>query len=69
MRDNPTLRHGDYQANRVWAFEYTEGTATNQRTLTFDRTVNGLASFGQDNSGEVYLVLRGSGEVVKVVAR
>lgn len=68
-----TYLYGDYGSGNVWAFEYANGSISNQRKLSFARSLNGsgigLASFGQDNSGELYIVLRGAGEVVKIVPR
>ena len=34
-----------------------------------DDSPKGLASFGQDNAGELYIVLRDAGEVFKIVPR
>jgi len=73
----PALRgvyfYGDYGSGNVWSFRYADGAATDHREVSFDRSLNGmgigLASFGQDNSGELYIVLRGAGEVVKIVPR
>lgn len=73
----PALRgsyfYGDYSSGNVWAFEYADGGATNEREIRFDRSLNGegngIASFGQDNAGELYIVLRDAGEVVKIVPR
>ena len=73
----PALRgtyfYADYQSNTVWAFEYSEGSAQNNRVIEFDRSIQGatggIASFGQDNAGELYIVLRNGGELVKIVPR
>lgn len=73
----PALRgsyfYGDYGSGNVWAFDYADGSISNQREITFDRSLkgagNGLASFGQDNAGELYIVLRDAGEVLKIVPR
>lgn len=68
-----TYLYGDYQSNVVWAFEYVDGAAQNNREIEFDRSIQGpnggIASFGQDNAGELYIVLRNGGEVVKIVPR
>ncbi|HEY6724212.1 MAG TPA: PQQ-dependent sugar dehydrogenase [Polyangiaceae bacterium] len=73
----PALRgtyfYGDYGSGNVWAFDYAGGSITNEREISFDRSLSGsgigLASFGQDNTGELYIVLRDAGEVLKIVPR
>lgn len=71
-----TYIYADYQSGTFWAFEYAEGSARNNRELTFDRQFQGsgmnapgIASFGQDNAGELYVVVRNAGELLKLVAR
>ena len=71
----PALRgsyfYGDYTSGNVWTFDYADGAISNQREIDLDRSLGGtgLASFGQDNAGELYVVLRDAGEVLKIVPR
>ena len=68
----PSLRgtyiYGDFSSNRIWAFDYVDGAAENQRTLfeTLDVGSQGITSFGQDALGEIYVVRRG-GQILKLV--
>jgi len=67
----PALRgyylYADYSAERVWAFRHEAGSAVDQQRLNLGGS-GPIASFGQDNEGEVYLVRR-SGSVERIVAR
>jgi hypothetical protein len=75
----PALRgtyfYADYQSGNFWAFDHTSGTLQNAREVSFvDRSFTGggnagISSFGQDNAGEMYFVLRGAGELLKIVPR
>lgn len=55
--------YGDFTTNRVWAFRYANGAAGEVTELTNDLgsdDLAGIASFGQDGEGNVYLVEIGS---------
>lgn len=68
----PALRgtyvYGDYSSTRIWAFDYVDGVADNQRTLFETPPVGeeGITSFGQDALGEIYVLRRG-GQILKLV--
>lgn len=69
-----TYFYGDYCSNRIWSFSY---TALNGVTNFTERTaelafqggagVSGLASFGQDAYGEIYICSLFNGRVFKIV--
>jgi glucose/arabinose dehydrogenase len=72
----PSLRgrylYGDYGSPRIWSFLWSGGQAVDPVELSSDletaTTVRGIASFGQDGAGEVYVVSRDSGQLFKIVA-
>jgi hypothetical protein len=55
--------YGDYCSGEVWSFRLREGKATEKRKEPF--TVAGLTSFGEDATGELYLV-SGSGVISRL---
>lgn len=60
---------GDYCSDDVGAFRWCEGAVTGEQRVADLRGVgNGLASFGEDNAGELYIGYAGDGTVVKIVA-
>ena len=66
--------YGDYEFNKVFSFVMKNGQATDEKDLTADLTeggvqISGLASFGEDNSGELYVVARASGRIYKIEAQ
>jgi glucose/arabinose dehydrogenase len=65
----PALRgryfYGDFYAGRIYSLRVRGGRATNVRTEPF--TVNGLAGFGEDPRGELYVVGLSEGRVYKLV--
>jgi glucose/arabinose dehydrogenase len=64
--------YGDYNKETFFKFVYADGAATAKADVTGDidpeSTVDGLASFGQDAAGEIYVVSLGSGEIYRIVA-
>lgn len=55
--------YGDFGSNRVWGFRYQGGAAVDQIELSGDlesEKLAGIASFGQDGEGNVYVVEIGS---------
>ena len=62
---------GDYEADRVYKLELVDGSATNVEDLTPgidpNNRLNGLASFGEDARGELYIISL-SGEVYRIIA-
>jgi hypothetical protein len=65
----PALRgryfYGDFYAARIYSLRVRAGRATSVRTESF--TVNGLAAFGEDPRGELYVVALSEGRVYKLV--
>ncbi|WP_437897962.1 PQQ-dependent sugar dehydrogenase [Sorangium sp. So ce124] len=63
----PALRgkylFGDYASDRVWMLTWKDGVATPRSSLSQDlaseSTIQGLASFGEDAAGELYIVSYG----------
>jgi hypothetical protein len=51
----------------VWAFRYQGGSAVDRRVVDASGS-GGISSFGQDNTGEIYVVRR-SGPIQKIVAQ
>jgi len=60
-----TYLYGDYMTARVWALTSPGGTPSEVPNVT--QTVGHISSFGQDSSGELYLITLG-GTVDKIVA-
>ena len=64
--------YGDYITEQVWKFRYSGGAATEHVEVTSDidpgGLLDGLASFGQDATGELYALSIRSGEVFHIVA-
>ena len=56
---------GDYGTGRIWAIDATGETDT---VLTLFETDLNISSFGEDESGELYVVDISSGGVYKVIA-
>jgi hypothetical protein len=56
--------YGDYCSGKIWSFKLVRGRAVNLRLEPF--TLGGLSSFGQDASGELYLMSVTSGELDKL---
>ncbi len=67
-----TYFYGDYVTAQVWTFRYTGGPVDSVEVtgdLDPDGTIlNGLSSFGEDATGELYAVSLGTGEVFHIVA-
>ena len=65
----PSLRgryfYSDFYAGRVYSLRVRGGKATTVRTEPF--TVDGLAAFGEDPQGELYVVSLSEGRVYKIV--
>ncbi|MDC0682328.1 PQQ-dependent sugar dehydrogenase [Sorangium atrum] len=63
----PALRgkylFGDFETDRVWMLTWKDGVATPRSSLSQDlaseSTIQGLASFGEDAAGELYIVSYG----------
>lgn len=64
--------YGDFCSNRVWAMRWEGGEVLDHVEITDDLDpdglIRGLASFGEDARGEVYVISRGSGTVYRVEA-
>jgi hypothetical protein len=59
---------GDYCSNDIGAFRYCDGAVMGaMRVPDLSGVADGLASFGEDNAGELYMVFVGSDEVYKIV--
>jgi glucose/arabinose dehydrogenase len=56
--------YGDYCSGNVWSFRLTSGKASGLRREPF--TVKGLSSFGEDSSGELYLMSVDSGDLLRL---
>jgi glucose/arabinose dehydrogenase len=68
-----TYFFADWCSARIWSLRVVNGEATDIRDRTAELdppnfAINNIASFGQDNNGEVYIVDRG-GEVFKILPR
>ena len=65
----PSLRgdylYGDFGSGRVWAAQPGESGWTSEEVLQEGQS---LASFGEDEQGELYVVNLGAGSILKVVA-
>ncbi len=63
--------YGDFPTHRMWTFAYA-GAATEEREVTTeidpDGVVSGLSSFGEDASGELYVVSMQNGSVFHITA-
>ncbi|MBW2460200.1 MAG: PQQ-dependent sugar dehydrogenase [Deltaproteobacteria bacterium] len=60
---------GDWCSRDVASLRYCEGSvASTERAMDLTSVASGLASFGQDQAGELYLVFLGDGEIHKIVA-
>ena len=46
---------GDYVTNRIWAISLDEGTMTATKTYLTEFSAGNLATWGQDNEGEVFM--------------
>ncbi|MCH7526738.1 MAG: PQQ-dependent sugar dehydrogenase, partial [Planctomycetes bacterium] len=64
----------DYETDRIWSFRFVLGQVTEftERTaeLANEFFINDIASFGEDNAGEMYIVDRGStttGQIFKII--
>lgn len=61
---------GDYCSGDVGAFRFCDGSVMGLgRAPGLTGAGSGLASFGQDNAGEVYVVYQNDARVVRIVAR
>ncbi len=68
----PALRgayiFGDYGSGRIWTTRYVPGDATPAaKTEISSLQTGGVVAFGQDNSGEVYILHQG-GEIFRIAA-
>ena len=66
--------YADHRTGRVWKFVHADGVATEHTEVTADLDPQGTliespASFGEDASGELYIVMRRSGAVYRIVVR
>jgi len=60
---------GDYGSANVGAFRYCDGMVTEYQELDdLSGLCNGLASFGQDNAGELYMVCIGGDSIRRIAA-
>jgi glucose/arabinose dehydrogenase len=64
--------YGDYPSARIWKFRYDGGQATEEAEVTADidpqGQLSGLSSFGQDATGELYVISMRSGEIFHITA-
>jgi glucose/arabinose dehydrogenase len=64
---------GDWASERIWTFVYQggEATAVQEVTSALDPggVIDGLSSFGQDATGELYVVSLYGGEVYRIVVQ
>jgi glucose/arabinose dehydrogenase len=58
--------YGDYCSGTVWSFRIAGERATDNRREPF--TVPGLSSFGEDASGELYLMSAGDGDLYRLTS-
>ncbi len=65
----------DYETDRIWSFRFVLGQVTEftERTaeLANEFFINDIASFGEDDAGEMYIVDRGgttTGQIFKIIA-
>ena len=62
--------YGDWSSERIWKFVYQGGEATELEEVTGELdpggVIDGLASFGQDSFGEVYVVSLNAGEIYRI---
>src|SRR5690606_26048322 len=64
-----TYLFGDYCSGEIGAFRFCDGEARDATTIDgLAGAGAGLASFGEDLAGELYLVYANSGEVRRIVA-
>jgi glucose/arabinose dehydrogenase len=64
-----TYLYADFSSERVWTFRWDGAQAADQGEVTDDLELGGgggITSFGQDNTGELYIVRRG-GAIQKIV--
>jgi hypothetical protein len=60
--------YGDYCSQDVAAVQYCDGEVIQHKRIEgLNGLGQGLASFGQDNDGELYLIYIGSGDIKKIV--
>jgi len=67
-----TYFYADFGFNRVWSLRYDGQTVTNLKERTSELkpqtgTFNGIASFGEDAAGELYIASLGNGTIYKIV--
>ena len=69
---NGTYFYSDYCSSNIWSFKYTGGAVTQftNRTTELEPagapTINNVSSFGEDGSGELYIVDIGDGEIYRI---
>jgi glucose/arabinose dehydrogenase len=56
--------YGDYCSGTIWSFKISSGKATGLRKEPFK--VDGLSSFGEDTTGELYLMSVNSGDLYRL---
>ena len=56
--------YGDYCSGTIWSFKIAGGKATGIRREPF--SVKGLSSFGEDTTGELYLMSVDSGDLFRL---
>ena len=68
-----TYFYADYQTSRIWTLRYDGATVTDQqeRTTELDPpgalAIAGIASFGEDREGELYICDYNGGEIFKII--
>jgi glucose/arabinose dehydrogenase len=69
-----TYFFGDYCSAKIWSFRYTGSNITSVTDRTSELavagfTINQVVSFGEDASGELYIVDQGGGEIYRIIPR
>lgn len=57
--------YGDYDTGKIWAFEYTNSKVLNHREIA--DTTHRIVSFGEDSSGECYLLDHTAGTIHQLI--
>lgn len=56
-----TYFYADFYSGRIWALEYRESTVFANREIA---KIPSVSSFGEDRSGEIYIVLHETGKIL-----
>jgi glucose/arabinose dehydrogenase len=69
-----TYFFADYCSNQIWSFQRVGGVVTNFTNRTAElavagTTINFVVSFAEDQTGEMYIIDQGGGEIYKIIPR